>query len=89
MKNILEQVDTSLNSFRPRNQREYVALQLARRFNDLHNLARYLTVSKRHSKRTLLEAAKTARTRHELNRTPVNDLFFEVLTEWEQEGRQL
>lgn len=83
--NILEQVEVSLKNFRPRNQREYVALQLARRFNDLPNLPKYLEASKHHSKRKLLEAAKTARTRHELNRAPISELFFEVLAEWEQE----
>lgn len=86
--NILEQVEASLAGFRPHSQREYVALQLARRFNDLPNLARYLAASKRHSKRKLLEAAKAARTRHELNRAPISELFFEVLTEWEREGGQ-
>lgn len=87
--NILDQVEASLSDFKPHNQREYVALQLARRFEDLHNLAKYLAVSKRHSKRKLLEAAKTARTRHELNRAPIRELFFEVLAEWEREGTQL
>ena len=33
--NILEQIDASLSDFRPHNTREFVALQLARRFNDL------------------------------------------------------
>ena len=82
--NILEQVDASLADFRPHDLREFVALQLARRFNDLGNLAKYLAVAKRHSKRTLLDAANTARTRHELNRAPVPELFFEVLAEREE-----
>lgn len=84
--NILEQVESSLRHFRPRNQREYTALQLARRFNDLPNLAKYLSAATKHSRHKLLEAASAARTRHELNRTPIADLFFEVLGEWEQEG---
>jgi hypothetical protein len=33
----------------------------------------------------LLEAAKVAQLRHELNRTPTADLFFEVLAERGQE----
>lgn len=70
--------------FRPRTQREFVALQLARRFDDLPNLARYLVVAQHHSKRAMLEAAKIARTRHELNRAPMSQLFFEALAE--QEG---
>lgn len=84
--NILEQVEESLKHFRPHNQREYVALQLARRFNDLPNLGKYLAAAKRHSKRQLLAAAKVARTRHELNRTPISALFFEVLAEQEKGG---
>lgn len=85
--NILEQVEASLHNFRPRNQREYTALQLARRFDDVAHLAKYLGVCKRYSRRQMLTAAKTARARHELNRTPISDLFFEVLGEWEQGGR--
>lgn len=84
--NILEQIDAALADFRPRSPREFVALQLARRFNDLPNLARYLVVAQRHSKRTMLDAAKDARLRHELNRTPISQLFFEILTEREQQG---
>jgi hypothetical protein len=84
--NILEQIDGSLADFRPHTPREFVALQLARRFNDIPNLARYLVVAKRHSKQAMLEAAKAARLRHELNRAPISDLFFEILTEREQQG---
>lgn len=82
--NVLDQVEDSLKGFRPRNQAEFVALQIARRFNDLHRLARYLVAAKQHPKKVLLEAAKTARLRHELNRTPIADLFFEVLAEREE-----
>jgi len=32
----------------------------------------------------LLEAAKTAVLRHELNRTPTSDLFFEILADIEK-----
>ena len=86
--NILEQVESSLRHFRPRTHREYVALQLARRFNDLPNLPKYLDASRHHTRRQLLEAARTARTRHELNRAPMSRLFFEVLAEWDQKGGQ-
>ena len=78
---ILDRVEVSLAGFRPRNQAEFAALQLARRFDDLHRLPRYLMAAKTHSKRALLEAAKTAMLRHELNRTPISELFFEVLAE--------
>jgi hypothetical protein len=84
--NILEQVDASLADFRPRNPREFVALQLARRFHDLPNLARYLVAAQHHSKRAMLDAAKDARVRHELNRAPLSQLFFEILTEREAQG---
>jgi hypothetical protein len=81
---ILEQVEATLADFRPRNQREFVALQIAKRFDDLHRLPRYLLVAARHDKQTMLEAARTAVLRHELNRTPTAELFFEILAE--QEG---
>ena len=84
---ILESTENSLRDFRPKNEREFVALQLARRFDDLTRLPRYLIAAKRFSKRDLLEAAKTARMRAHLNRTPIADLFFEVLAERE-EGEQ-
>lgn len=78
---ILDQIDASLADFRPRNAREFVALQLARRFDDLPHLARYLVAASRHSKRALLGAAQEARLRHELNRAPLADLFFDILSE--------
>ena len=81
---ILDRVETSLAGFRPRNQAEFAALQVARRFDDLRRLPRYLAAAKRHSKGALLAAAKTALLRHELNRTPAGDLFFEVLAEVEK-----
>lgn len=87
--NILDRVDASLADFRPHNPREFVALQLARRFGDAANLARYLVASKRHSKRTLLLAAQDARTRHELNRAPMPQLFFEILAERQDGGPAL
>jgi hypothetical protein len=81
---ILERVEASLDDFLPRNPREFIALQFARKFNDLHNLGKYLLAAQRHSKRTLLDAATEARTRHELNRAPIRELFFEVLSEREE-----
>ncbi len=78
---ILERVEASLAGFRPRTQAEFVALQLARRFDDLHRLPRYLAAARTHSKPVLLHAAKTAMLRHELNRAPTAQLFFEALAE--------
>jgi hypothetical protein len=83
---ILDRVDDTLKSFRPRTQREFVALQIARRFHDTHRLARYVLVAKDHPKRLMLEAARVAMLRHDLNRTPLGDLFFQVLDEFDREG---
>ena len=80
---ILDRVEAQLSSFRPGNPAEFVALQLARRFDDLHRLPRYLAAAKQHSKHTLLDAAKTAMVRHAVNRTPTAELLFEVLAERE------
>src|SRR5687767_9037801 len=77
--NVLDAVERSLQDFQPRNQREFVALQIARRFHDTHRLGRYVLVAKDHPKRMLLEAARLAVLRHELNRTPLPELFFEIL----------
>ena len=84
---ILEQVEASLADFQPRNQREFVALQIARRFDDLQRLPRYLLVAQNHPKRVLLDAAQTAVLRHELNRTPTSELFFEILAERDRKAR--
>lgn len=86
MTDILNRIDDALADFRPTTGREYVALQIARRFNDTHRLARYLIVARDHPKRVLLEAARQAMIRRDLNRTAPGDLFFEVLAEFD-EGR--
>lgn len=78
---ILDRIEASLADFRPRTQTEFVALQLARRFDDLNRLPRYLAVAKTNTKDALLEAAKIAMLRHSLNRTPTSDLFFEALSD--------
>lgn len=78
---ILDSIEHSLANFRPRNGREYAALQISRRFNDTHRLSRYLIAARDHPKRVLMEAARQAMLRRDLNRTPVGDLFFEVLAE--------
>ncbi len=84
---ILGRVEASLADFQPRNQREFVALQIAKRFDDLKRLPRYLLVAQNHPKQVLLNAAQTAVLRHELNRTPTSELFFEILAERDQEGQ--
>ena len=84
MMSILDRVETSLATFRPRTPAEFVVLQLARRFDDVSRLPRYLVAAKIHSKNELLDAGGVAMLRHELNRTPTGDLFFEVLAEREK-----
>jgi hypothetical protein len=84
---ILERVEHSLADFRPRNQREFVALQIARRFQDTHRLARYLTVARDHPKKVMLEAARLAVLRQQLNRASAPELFFELIDEFDKEGR--
>ena len=83
MTDILASVENALKDFRPRNGREYVALQIARRFNDVGRLARYLLVAKDHPKRLMLEAARQAMLRRDLNRASSGDLFFEILSEFD------
>lgn len=88
MSSVLDRVDGAVARFVPRNQREYVALQIARRFHDTHRLARYILVAQDHPKRLMLEAARVAMLRHDLNRSPLGDLFFEVLSDFDKEGQQ-
>jgi hypothetical protein len=86
MSSILDQVEASLAGFRPQTQAQFVALQLAKRFDDLHRFPRYLAAANQHTKPALLHAAKTALLRHTLNRTPTAQLFFEALAE--QDGKE-
>lgn len=81
---ILDRVEASLASFRPGTPAEFVALQLSRRFDDVHRLPRYIAAARQHTKQDLLFAAKTAIVRHELNRMPTAELFFEALSEQEK-----
>jgi hypothetical protein len=83
---LLDRIEHSLRDFRPKNTREFVALQIARRFNDLEALARYINVSREFPKNMLLEAARLAGLRHALNRASLPDLFFEVLDEFRKAG---
>ena len=81
---ILDRLEAQMASFRPRNPAEFVALQLARRFDDLNRLPRYVAAAQAHSKNVLLEAASgPAPPRAESH--PTADLFFEVLAERDQE----
>jgi hypothetical protein len=82
---ILDAVGRSLDDFTPRSQREFVALQIARRFCDTRRLARYLLVARDHPKRLMLEAARRAVMRHGINRASLGDLYFEVIGEFDRE----
>ena len=84
---ILDQIEAAVADFRPATPAEFVCLQLARRFDDLHRLPRYIAAAGSHSKQSLLDAAKTAMLRHELNRAPTAELFFEALLETEKGTR--
>ena len=76
---ILNQVEASLAEFRPRTQRELVALQIAKRFNDVERLAKYIIAAQLYSKKTLLEAAQQATKRSEETGEAVTAILFEVL----------
>jgi len=82
---ILETVADSLKDFRPKTHRQFVVFNIARRFNDLSNLAHYLNICDRHPKKVLLEAARLAE-RHGLqdDGSPAKR-FFELLDDWSRE----
>jgi hypothetical protein len=84
---ILESVEQSLINFRPRSQREFVALQVARRFNDLDRLAKYINAARNVPKKVFLEAARLATKRADETGGPVTTILFELLDKFgEQEG---
>lgn len=82
---ILERVEASLAEFRPKNQREFVALQIARRFDDVDRLAQYLLVAPQHPKRVLLEAARLAASQAGPT-VPAADRFFQLLEDFRKEA---
>jgi len=82
---ILEKVEAGLQDFHPRNQREFVVLQIARHFKDEENLARYLNVTQEHPKKVLLEAARLALERHQPDGAALPDVFFELLEKFREE----
>lgn len=85
MSTILERVEDWLRDFRPRTHRQFVALQICRRFDDLPNLARYLQGAERHPKKVLLEAARLAGQRGP-DDGPAAKVFFELLDQFEKEA---
>lgn len=76
---VLDRVDRSLEQFVPRNQKEFVALQIAQRFGDVDRLARYVNAARQHSKQELFEAAKRAWQRHLDTGVSAPTVFFETL----------
>ena len=84
---ILDTVENSLRHFRPKTHRQLVVFTIARRFNDLANLARYLNVSDAHPKKVLIEAARLAdREALQTGGAPA-DRFFALLQEWQDKER--
>ena len=76
---ILGAVEASLKDFRPKNHRQFTVRNIARRFNDLPNLAKYLLVCERHPKNLLLEAARLAQQQAQAEGIHAPDRFFELL----------
>ena len=79
---ILDAVDHSLKHFRPKTHRQFVLFSIARRFDDLSNLARYLNLSNDHPKKVLLEAARLAEQRALEDGRPAAKWFFDLLEDW-------
>lgn len=84
---ILDSVEDSLREFRPKTHRQFVAFNIARQFNDLGNLARYLNVCGSQPKKVLLEAARLAQVRASDDRRNIPEVFFELLADWSREDR--
>jgi hypothetical protein len=74
----------ALESFRPRNRKEFVVLQIAQRFNDQGRLAKYLNAAEPHPKNVLLEAARLASKRASESGQPAALHFFALLEESER-----
>jgi len=78
--NILNRVEASLQDFRPHTTQEFVALQIATRFQDRASLARYLNISRLHSQQVLLDTARVAVEWAATGRaTSPGDAFFRLL----------
>jgi hypothetical protein len=82
---LLDAVAASLMDFAPRTQKEFVLLQIAKRFNEETLLAKYLNIGGRFPKRVLLEAARLAQARAEKAGRPASALFFELLEQFSKE----
>ena len=83
---VLERVERSLEAFRPRNRKQFVALQIAQRFEDTGRLALYLNAAEQHPRNVLLEAARLAAKRRDEVGEPVASIFFELLAKFGKEA---
>lgn len=83
---VLERVEQSLESFKPKNRKELVILQIAQRFNDAGRLAKYLNAGEAHPKNVLLEAARLAGKRAADSGKPAALIFFDLLEEFRKEA---
>lgn len=85
MTEILDAVEHSLANFRPRTGREFVALQIARRFDDLGRLVLYVNVGRDCPKKLMLEAARlaTQQTAGDLRQTA--ERFFQLIEQFRRE----
>lgn len=81
---ILEAVEASLKDFYPKTHRQFVAFNIARKFNDTARLAKYLLVGDQHPKKLLLETARLARLQTTTD-TDAAARFFDLLTEFGKE----
>jgi hypothetical protein len=77
---VLDAVETSLKDFRPKTHRQFVVFNIAMRFNDVPNLARYLNLCY-HPKKDLLEAARGAELESFRTGQPAVEPFFRRLAE--------
>jgi hypothetical protein len=85
---VLDLMDASLKDFRPKTHRQFIVFNIARQFDDIPNLARYLNVAEAHPKRILLEAARLATRRTAEEGGSVIESFFDLLEGWEKERTQ-
>ena len=79
---ILDRVEEGLRDFRPKNHRQLTVLNIASRFNDRDNLAKYLVVAEQYPKKALIEAARRAIQAARAEGTSPPDRFFALLSQW-------
>jgi len=82
---ILGVVEASLKDFRPKSHRQFIVFNIARRFDDLDRLAKYLNLCDQHPKKVLIEAARLAQHHVTLEGGRAPDRFFEILDRFARE----